>query len=70
MTKQTSKIQVTVETLQRTIIRKRQVHTTTRSEAIDPLQFHDVMSLDHLPATVDKEAASEDQITLENEKEK
>lgn len=69
MTKPTAKIQITIETLQRTVIRKRQFRSISGSNVELP-QFQDETTSAHLPARTENTAANTDSDTLDDQMEK
>ena len=70
MTKPTAKIQITIETLQRTVIRKRQFRSISGSNVLELPQFQDETTSAHLPARTENTAANTDSDTLDDQMEK
>lgn len=70
MAKPTAKIQITIETLQRTVIRKRQVHSMDKIGVFELPRINDDIASASLPPKAEKRTAAEDPTILDNEMEK
>jgi hypothetical protein len=70
MAKPTAKIQITIETLQRTIIRKRNFHKTAETGVFQLLLLKDDIASAHLPAKVARRTENKDSDNLDKETEK